>query len=134
MPLRPTSSSIAPAYTDRSRQITNSARDHTVLGTLNGLAQTLSASGRAVAPFLSGGLFTIAEEVKPKGEALAFGVFGGVAFVGFILSLFIQGGNLEGQEWDEEEDGSRNEDSDKSEDEDEEQPTHERSQLLNRRG
>ena len=28
--------------------ITNSARDHTVLGTLNGLAQTLSAAGRAV--------------------------------------------------------------------------------------
>ncbi|KAK3066718.1 hypothetical protein LTS18_001534, partial [Coniosporium uncinatum] len=58
--------------------ITNSAPNHQVLGTLNGLAQTLSAAGRAAGPFLSGSLFTAATKVTPKGEALAFGVFGGI--------------------------------------------------------
>ncbi|EFE38319.1 hypothetical protein TRV_06975 [Trichophyton verrucosum HKI 0517] len=84
--------------------ITNSAPDHSVLGSLNGLAQTLSAAGRAVGPFLSGSLFTLATKVKPKGEALAFGVFGGVAFVGFLLSLGIRSRNLEAEGWGEEDD------------------------------
>lgn len=81
---------------------------------MNGLAQSLSAAGRAAGPFLSGGLFTIATEVKPKGEALAFGTFGGVAFLGFLLSFGIRSPALEAEGWGEEEDGS-----DKSEDEDE---------------
>ena len=85
-----------------------------MLGTLNGLAQSLSAAGRAAGPFLSGGLFTIATRVRPKGEALAFGVFGGVAFLGFLLSLGIRSPNLEAEGWVEESD----EESDKSEDED----------------
>ncbi|KAI9731187.1 MAG: hypothetical protein M1834_005380 [Cirrosporium novae-zelandiae] len=90
--------------------ITNSAPDHAVLGTLNGLAQTLSAAGRAVGPFLSGGLFTIATKVKPKGEALAFGVFGGISFIGLLMSFGIRGEELEA-EWDEENEseGSENE-------------------------
>ncbi|MCJ1364537.1 hypothetical protein MMC16_003648 [Acarospora aff. strigata] len=75
--------------------ITNSAPNHSVLGTLNGLAQTLSAAGRAAGPFLSGGLFSIATHIKPKGEALAFGVFGGIAFIGFLLSFGIRGEGLE---------------------------------------
>ncbi|PGH11777.1 hypothetical protein AJ79_04678 [Helicocarpus griseus UAMH5409] len=75
--------------------ITNSARNHQVLGSLNGLAQTLSAAGRSVGPFLSGSLFTLATRVKPKGEAMAFGVFGGVAFIGFLLSFGIRSNNLE---------------------------------------
>lgn len=94
-------------------QITNSAPNHSVLGTLNGLAQTLSAAGRAAGPFLSGGLFTIATKVKPKGEALAFGVFGGISFVGFLLSFGIRSENLEAEGWEEEHE------SDKSEDEEE---------------
>ena len=81
---------------------------------MNGLAQSLSAAGRAAGPFLSGGLFTIATKVKPKGEALAFGTFGGVAFLGFLLSFGIQSPALEAEGWGEEVD-----DSDKSEDEDE---------------
>jgi hypothetical protein len=81
---------------------------------LNGLAQSLSAAGRAAGPFLSGGLFTIATRVKPKGEALAFGVFGGVAFLGFLLSFGIRSLNLEAEGW-----GEEDEDSDKSDDEDE---------------
>ena len=89
--------------------ITNSARDHTVLGTLNGLAQTLSAAGRAVGPFLAGGLFSLAAPV-PKGEALAFGVFAAVAFAGLLLSFGIGGVNLEAENWDEE-DGESGEES-----------------------
>lgn len=83
-------------------QITNSAPNHAVLGTLNGLAQTLSAAGRAAGPFLSGGLFSLATHVRPKGEALAWGVFGGIAFIGFLASFGIRGHGLESQEWDEE--------------------------------
>ncbi len=63
-------------------------------------------------PFLSGGLFSIATKVQPKGEALAFGVFGGVAFVGFILSFGIRSPDLEAEGWD-----SDDSVSDKSDDE-----------------
>ncbi|CZS98787.1 hypothetical protein WAI453_001815 [Rhynchosporium graminicola] len=83
--------------------ITNSAPNHAVLGTLNGLAQTLSAAGRAAGPFLSGGLFSIATRVHPKGEALAWGVFGGIAFLGFVASFGIRGKDLESAEWSESE-------------------------------
>lgn len=83
-----------------------------MLGTLNGLAQTLSAAGRAVGPFLSGGLFTLATRVRPKGEALAFGVFGGITFVGFLMSLGIRGEGLEAEGWDEEEGSEDDEDED----------------------
>ncbi|KAL9595743.1 MAG: hypothetical protein Q9219_006241 [cf. Caloplaca sp. 3 TL-2023] len=77
--------------------ITNSAPNHSVLGTINGLAQTLSAAGRAIGPFLSGALFSVAVRVKPKGEALAFSVFGGITFVGFLLSFGIRGEGLEAE-------------------------------------
>ena len=74
-----------------------------MLGTLNGLAQTLSAAGRAAGPFLSGGLFSLSTKVQPKGEALAFGVFGGIAFIGFLGSFGIRSEGLEAQGWDDEE-------------------------------
>lgn len=93
--------------------ITNSAPNHHVLGALNGLAQTLSAAGRAVGPFVSGGLFTVATRVRPKGEALAFGVFGGVAFIGFLLSFGIRNPDLEAEGWETDTDSV----SDKSDDE-----------------
>ena len=95
-------------------QITNSAPNHSVLGTLNGLAQTLSAAGRAAGPFLSGGLFSLSTHVDPKGEAVAFSVFGGIAFVGFLMSFGIRGENLEADGWDEEE-GSEDDDGDDDE-------------------
>ncbi|TVY59111.1 putative membrane protein [Lachnellula cervina] len=98
--------------------ITNSAPNHSVLGTLNGLAQTLSAAGRAAGPFLSGGLFSIATNVRPKGEALAWGVFGGIAFLGWLASFGIRGGDLESGEWDEES-GSQDDGDEDDEDEDE---------------
>lgn len=94
-------------------QITNSAPNHNVLGTLNGLAQTLSAAGRAAGPFLSGSLFTAATKVRPKGEVLPFGAFAGIALVGFFLSLGIRGERLEAEDW-------SDSDSDSEEDEDEE--------------
>ncbi|KAK0110011.1 hypothetical protein ONS95_002673 [Cadophora gregata] len=89
--------------------ITNSAPNHNVLGTLNGLAQTLSAAGRAAGPFLSGGLFSIATRVHPKGEALAWGVFGGIAFLGFLASFGIRGKDLESGEWEDDEGGDGDE-------------------------
>ncbi|PQE07228.1 mfs transporter protein [Rutstroemia sp. NJR-2017a BVV2] len=86
--------------------ITNSAPNHGVLGTLNGLAQTLSAAGRAVGPFVSGGLFSLGTRVgSGNGELLAWGVFGGVAFVGFLGSWGIRGEQLESEEWSDEEEG-----------------------------
>ncbi|KAJ4150281.1 hypothetical protein LMH87_011038 [Akanthomyces muscarius] len=82
--------------------ITNSAPSHNSLGTLNGLAQTLSALGRSVGPVVSGGLFTISVRIQPKGEALAWTVFGGLAFLGFFAALFVRGEGLESEEWEEE--------------------------------
>jgi MFS family permease len=96
-------------------QITNSAPNNSVLGTLNGLAQTLSAAGRAVGPFVSGGLFSLSTSVKPKGEALAWGVFGGIAFLGWLASLGIRGGGLESAEWSEE--GSQDDEDDEDDEE-----------------
>lgn len=81
--------------------ITNSARSHAVLGALNGLAQTLSAGGRAIGPFISGALFTAATHVQPKGEAMAFGIFGGISFIGFLMSWGIRSAKLEAEGWDE---------------------------------
>ncbi|RDW83849.1 MFS transporter [Aspergillus mulundensis] len=94
--------------------ITNSAPDHAVLGALNGLAQTLSAAGRAVGPFLSGSLFSLAARVQPKGEAIPFGVFAAVSLVGFFLSFGIKGRELEAEGWDSNDD----DESAKSDDED----------------
>lgn len=90
--------------------ITNSAPNHNVLGTLNGLAQTLSAAGRAAGPFISGSLFTAATKIQPKGETLPFGLFAGISLLGFFLSFGIRGENLEAEGW-----------SDEDEDEDEEE-------------
>lgn len=90
--------------------ITNSAPNHNVLGTLNGLAQTLSAAGRAAGPFISGSLFTAATRIRPKGEVLPFGAFAGISLVGFFLSLGIRGEGLEAEDW-----------SDSAEDEDEDE-------------
>ncbi|KAI1772763.1 MFS general substrate transporter [Hypoxylon cercidicola] len=75
--------------------ITNSAPTHASLGTLNGIAQTLSAAGRSVGPFLSGGLYTVSTHVQPKGEALAWGLFAGIALAGWLGSYAIHGEGLE---------------------------------------
>jgi hypothetical protein len=45
---------------------------------------------------------------------LAWGVFGGIAFVGFVASFGIRAENLESEEWDEE-DGTNTEDVDDEE-------------------
>ncbi|KAL2753996.1 hypothetical protein ACRALDRAFT_1062967 [Sodiomyces alcalophilus JCM 7366] len=79
--------------------ITNCAPNNGTLGTLNGMAQTLSAAGRSVGPFLSGALFTLSMDVQPKGEALAWGIFGGVAFLGWVGSLLIKNRGLESDDW-----------------------------------
>lgn len=86
-------------------QITNSAPSHEVLGTLNGIAQTLSAAGRSVGPFLSGALFTLSEGVQPKGEALAWGLFAGIALLGWLGTWLIRGRGLESDDWEGGDDG-----------------------------
>lgn len=75
--------------------ITNSAPSHETLGTLNGIAQTLSAAGRSFGPFLSGALFTLSSRLKFRGELLAWGVFGAFAFIGWFCSLTIKASGLE---------------------------------------
>ncbi|KAJ5919049.1 hypothetical protein N7466_009992 [Penicillium verhagenii] len=95
--------------------VTNSAPNHAVLGALNGLAQTLSAAGRAVGPFLSGGLFTLTAKIQPKGEAVAFGVFGAVSFIGFLMSFGIRGRALEAEGWASDDDDDANSKSDEDE-------------------
>ncbi|KAJ4416078.1 hypothetical protein N0V82_007001 [Gnomoniopsis sp. IMI 355080] len=79
--------------------ITNSAPSHETLGTLNGLAQTLSAAGRSFGPFASGSLFTLSTRIHSQGEFLAWGLFGGVALIGWVWSLTIKGGNLESDDF-----------------------------------
>ncbi|KAF5006740.1 hypothetical protein FDECE_6917, partial [Fusarium decemcellulare] len=79
--------------------ITNSAPSHASLGSLNGMAQTLSALGRSIGPFVSGGLFTLSTGIHPKGEALAWSLFGGLAAFGWVASLFIRGDGLESDDW-----------------------------------
>lgn len=79
--------------------ITNSAPSHASLGTLNGVAQTLSALGRSFGPFVSGGLFTLSVHIKPKGEALAWCLFGGLALLGWVGSIFVRRDGLESDDW-----------------------------------
>lgn len=76
------------------------------MGTLNGIAQTLSAAGRSFGPFVSGALFTLSTRVHPKGEALAWGIFGGIALLGWVGSLAIRNRGLESDDWTGEEDGT----------------------------
>lgn len=80
-------------------QITNSAPSHETLGTLNGIAQTLSAAGRSFGPFASGGLFTLSTRIQHKGELLAWGLFGGVALLGWVWALTINGDSLESEDY-----------------------------------
>lgn len=83
---------------------------------MNGLAQTLSAAGRAAGPFLAGGLFSLSTHVHPKGEALAFGIFAGVTFIGFLTSFGIRDPGLEADDWDEEDEGTEEEDDEEDDD------------------
>ncbi|RYP40425.1 hypothetical protein DL767_001725 [Monosporascus sp. MG133] len=96
--------------------ITNSAPSHASLGTLNGIAQTLSAAGRSVGPFISGGLFTVSTHVQPKGEALAWGIFAGVALAGWFGTYAIHGEGLESTD-----DGFEDEEEHENEDGDQQQ-------------
>ena len=58
--------------------------------------------------------------MRPKGEALAFGIFGGITFLGFLLSFGIRGANLEDENFDEEE-GSEEDDEEEDEDDEDEE-------------
>lgn len=98
--------------------ITNSSPSDGALGALNGLAQTLSAAGRAIGPIIAGGLFSAATDVRPRGELIPFGIFGSVAMVGFVASFWIKGAQLESMEY---RDGHPEEETDGEEGDDEEE-------------
>lgn len=66
---------------------------------MNGIAQTLSAAGRSFGPFASGGLFTLSTRIQHKGELLAWGLFGGVALLGWVWTLAINGDSLESEDF-----------------------------------
>ncbi|KAF8432610.1 major facilitator superfamily domain-containing protein [Terfezia claveryi] len=74
--------------------VTNASPDKSVLGRINGLAQTLAAAGRAVGPFLRGW--------RRKAGWLTWWGFGAVAAAGVGLAVGIRGGQME-TEGDEEE-------------------------------
>ncbi|EPE08062.1 major facilitator superfamily transporter [Ophiostoma piceae UAMH 11346] len=95
--------------------INNSAPSPETLGTLNGIAQTLSAAGRSIGPFMSGALFSLSTNIPGKGELLAWWIFGGVAGMGWLLSLVLNGRGLESADWE----GDLSEDEDEDEDEEE---------------
>lgn len=67
-------------------------------------------------PLCSGGLFTLSTRVRPKGEALAWGVFAGVTLLGWVGSFAIRGSGLESAEWEDSDsddtDGSSDEEAD----------------------
>ena len=52
--------------------------------------------------------------MRPKGEALAFGVFGGIAFIGFVMSFGIRGEGLEAEGWDDEDRSEEDDDDDEN--------------------
>lgn len=68
---------------------------------------------------MSGGLFSLATRVEPKGEALAFGLFGGIAFLGFALSFGVRSSNLEAAGWETDDDNEDGDDASDKSDEDE---------------
>ncbi|KFY43366.1 hypothetical protein V494_02015 [Pseudogymnoascus sp. VKM F-4513 (FW-928)] len=74
--------------------ITNSSPSAGSLGALHGLAQTLSAAGRALGPVAAGGLFSAASGKGRLGGLIPFGVFGGVAMLGCVASWGISGERL----------------------------------------
>lgn len=51
---------------------------------------------------VSGGLFTLSVNIRPKGELLPWSLFGGLTLLGWCLSLLIRGDGLESEDWDEE--------------------------------
>lgn len=48
---------------------------------------------------MSGGLFTLSMGIKPRGELLAWNLFGGLALLGWLGSFLIRADNLESDDW-----------------------------------
>jgi hypothetical protein len=44
-------------------------------------------------------LFTLSVHIKPKGEALAWCLFGGLALLGWLGSIFVRRDGLESDDW-----------------------------------
>jgi hypothetical protein len=41
----------------------------------------------------------VATKIRPKGEALPFGIFAGISLLGFFMSFGIRGERLEDDDW-----------------------------------
>ncbi|RMZ68528.1 MFS transporter [Pyrenophora seminiperda CCB06] len=86
------------AFPTTTIMLTNSAPSLRVLGTINGLATSFSALGRAVGPTLTGGLFTWG--VKRGYVIVPFWFLSAVAFIALIPTLWLVEGKGFGDESD----------------------------------
>lgn len=102
--------------------LTNSASSLRVLGTLNGLATSMGALGRAAGPAICGAMFTLGVE---RGYVIApWWLLAGIAFVAAVPVFFL----VEGEGFGGDDEAVEDSDEDDGEDEDEEAgtltPTH----------
>ncbi|ORY04556.1 major facilitator superfamily domain-containing protein [Clohesyomyces aquaticus] len=91
------------AFPSSTIMLTNSAASLRVLGTINGLATSVAAVGRAAGPTIGGGIFTWA--VKRGYVFPPFWTLAVIALIGFIPTLWLVEGKGFGDDPDEE-DGS----------------------------
>ena len=88
--------------------LTNSAVSLRILGTLNGVATSISAIGRALGPAIVGGLFEVGSKKKwailPWWVLAAFAILGAIP-VWWVVEMDGFGGGTEGSNSDDEDDG-----------------------------
>jgi len=88
--------------------LTNSAGSLAGLGTLNGVATSVSAVGRAAGPVLGGNLFTLG--VKHRVVGVPFWVLGALAVVGAVPAFWLVEGDGFGDDGEEEVEGTKEDD------------------------
>ncbi|KAL5611386.1 uncharacterized protein BROUX77_001542 [Berkeleyomyces rouxiae] len=79
--------------------LNNSCPDSQHLGALNGLAQSLSAAGRSLGPFVAGTIFYFALSIGHQGTIVSWGLFAAVAVGGWLGSLGIHCLELESDDY-----------------------------------
>jgi len=90
------------AFPTSTIMLTNSAPSMRVLGTINGLATSVSAVGRATGPFCIGGLFTWS--LKKGYVIIPFWTLSLISFLAFIPTLWLEEGKGFGDDPDSDED------------------------------
>lgn len=89
--------------------LTNSARSLRVLGTLNGIATSVSAIGRAAGPAVGGSLFTLG--VKHGYVIAPFWMFTAISIVGAVPAFFLVEGKGFGPDGEDEDEASGDDES-----------------------